>query len=321
MQIHALPQLFKYPFSKNIIQHPLSLVLVLLLTLSSCKKDREPQRASEARTIMGLSYGSDPKQKMDVYLPANRSSETGVIILVHGGGFVAGDRTDFTAVLEKMKDKNYAIVNVSYRLVDTTGLLRPLPLHKESAVKVKDQVDDMALIVDHVISQSGSWVVSNRKIGMAGHSAGGTLVLLYAYDARNTGKVSAVANLAGALDVSYMDLPLLEFIPPVILEAGYRLTGYTVTPANEMHYKAISPLYVANADRKVPTLNVFPERNIVGDLPKQGISTYNAFTLRLNQLGIPNKFVQIDGADHGFGQPGNFDQVGAEMQAYFDANL
>jgi len=308
-------------FNPAITRNILTVTLMLLIGFSSCKKDRAPEQAAEEKVLKDLSYGPDPKQKMDVYLPANRSTQTGVIILVHGGGFVAGDRSDFTATLDNFKSKNYAIVNVSYRLIDTTGLLRENPIHKESAVKVKDQVSDMAAIVDYVIAQSSNWVVSSSRIGMAGHSAGGSLVLLYAYDMRNTGKVKAVANLAGALDITFTDLPLWQLFPPVIYEAGYRFTGYEIAVSNESQYKAISALYVANSDRKVPTLNIFPERNVVGDLPKQGISTYNAFTARLNQLGVPNKFVQIDGADHGFGQPGNQERVALETMTYFNANL
>jgi alpha/beta superfamily hydrolase len=86
-----------------------------------------------------------------------------------------------------------------------------------------------------------------------------------------------------------------------------------------MIHRAISPLYVANANQKIPTLNVFPELNAVGDLPKQDRATFDAFTAKLNSLNVPNKFVQIAGADHEF--TSKFSLVLKEVVDYFNANL
>ena len=129
------------------------------------------------------------------------------------------------------------------------------------------------------------------------------------------------ANLAGALDQTFTDIPSFNLLPSYILEMGYRYTGFEVSVANEQHYKAISPLYVANSNQKIPTLTIFPENNVVGDLPKQGRATFDAFTTKLNQLSVPNKFVQIAGADHNFTKTGNIQLVFVELLAYLNANV
>ncbi|HTM99635.1 MAG TPA: alpha/beta hydrolase [Pedobacter sp.] len=304
--------------------------LVLFIVASSfftCKKGNkiitDPIIKVEAATLLDVPYGSRSQQKMDVYLPANRSASTSLIIFVHGGSFIEGDKSDFTSLVKELVRANFAVLNVNYRLVDATGLYDNPVKHFESAVKIKDQVADVATVVNYALSKAKEWQVSDTKVGIAGHSAGATLALLYSYDSRNTNKVKTVVNLAGALDQTFSDIPpfLLQFLPDYILEAGYRYTGYTIDPANDQYYKAISPLYVANASLKVPTLTVFPENNEVGDLPKQGRSTFDAFTNKLNSLGIPNKFVQLTGADHEFTKMGNVDAVLKETIAYFNANL
>lgn len=297
----------------------------LLIVCSSCKKDEpkkiNPEIITAAKDILDLSYGGNAAQKMDVYLPTNRTANTKLIIFIHGGSFIEGDKSDFTAVVKELVREDFAVVNLNYRLVDQTGLYNSPSLHLESAVKVKDQVSDVSLAVDYVLTHAKEWQVSESKIAIAGHSAGATLALLYAYDVRNTNKVKAVANLAGALDQTFSDIPpiLLQYLPDYILEAGYRYTGYTVDQANDQHYKAISPLYVANANQKIPTLNIFPENNAVGVLPKQDRATFNAFTTKLNSLNVPNKFVQIAGADHQFTL--KFNLVLKEVVDYFNVNL
>ncbi|MGF1923486.1 MAG: alpha/beta hydrolase family protein, partial [Bacteroidia bacterium] len=225
------------------------------------------------------------------------------------------------ALVKELVRSNFAVLNVNYRLVDATGLYDTPVKHLESAVKIKDQVADMGAVVNYAISKAKEWKISETKMSMAGHSAGATLALLYSYDTANTNKIKAVANLAGSLDQTFSDIPavLLQFLPDYILEAGYRYTGYTVTTANDQYYRAISPLYAANAARKIPTLTVFPELNDVNGLPKQNRPTFDAFTTKLNSLGVPNKFVQIAGADHEF--TGKFNLVLTETINYFNANL
>lgn len=305
------------------------IVLVLFflgVSFTSCKKDApvitDPVIKVEAQTVLDVSYGSHPLQKMDVYLPANRSSATNVIIFVHGGSFISGDKSDFTFLVKELVRANFAVLNVNYRLVDATGLFDTPVKHMESAVKIKDQVTDISSIVNYALAKAKEWQVSETKLALAGHSAGATLSLLYGYDALNTNKVKAIANLAGALDQTFLDIPFYNFlIPSVFLEAGYRYTGYEVGPTTDPYYRAISPLYVANASQKIPTLTVFPELNDVNGLPKQNRATFDAFTSKLTSLGVPNKFVQIAGADHEFTKAGNVDIVLKETVDYFNATL
>lgn len=305
----------------------LAALAFLIIISSSCKKDSadvvNPKIVTEAKTLLNVSYGNHGSRIMDVYLPTNRTANTSVVVFVHGGSFIGGDKSDFTTFVKELVRNDYAVVNINYRLVDATGLEDSPTKHKLSEVLVKDQVVDVGLAVDYVLAHAKEWQISESKVALAGHSAGATLSLLYAYGNQNANKVKVVANLAGSLDQTFSDIPFIIYLslPSYILEAGYRYTGYEAVVANEAHYKAISPLYVANANQKIPTLNVFPENNAVGLLPKQGRSTFDAFTTKLNSLSIPNKFVMVAGADHEFSKMGNFDVVLNETMAYFNANL
>ena len=305
---------------------PVKIILLsaaMLLVIVGCKKNDPPayQIEAEAKTMLNVAYGNDAKQKMDVYLPANRTSNTGIIILVHGGSFIGGDKNDLTTQARYLAISGYAVINVNYRLVDGTGLLTQNPSRIESTVKIKDQVTDISSIVDYAIANAKDWVVNSDRIVLIGHSAGASLALLYSYDLRNDSKVKAVSNLAGALDLVFTNIPNWQFFPPALFEAGYRYTGFELAVANEQQYKDISALNVANADRKIPTLNVLPSNNDIQGLPKQDITTYSAFTAKLNELKVPNHFLYVSGADHNFSQDGKWQEVLEASLLFFNTAL
>ncbi len=298
--------------------------IAFLLFFASCEKSDPPayQVEDEAKTMLDVAYGTDPKQTMDIYLPANRTSNTGIIILVHGGSFIGGDKNELNNQAKYLATSGYAVLNVNYRLVNGAGLLTQTnPPRLESNVKVKDQVTDINAVVDYALTNAKQWVTNADRIVMIGHSAGASLSLLYSYDQRNTNKVKAVSNLAGALDLVFTNIPNWQFYPLVLFEAGYRYTGFEVKTENETYYKEISALSVANADRKVPTLNVLPENNDLQGLPKQDIATYNIFRARLNELKVPNEFYYVVGANHSFSQTGKWQQVLDASVFYFNTTL
>jgi acetyl esterase/lipase len=294
-------------------------VIFLLLLTAACKKSESTPL--EAEVLTNVSYGDNSSQKMDVYLPAKRTNDTKVVVFIHGGSFIGGDKSEYTALVEELYRRNFAVANINYRLVDGSGLETNPITHKKSTVLIQDQVNDVSAAVNYIISKAKDWQVSNTKIAVVGHSAGATLSLLYAYGNQNSGKVKAVANLAGALDQTFTDIPNYNLLPAQIIELGYRYTGYEVNLANEAFYKAVSPLYVANASQKINTLTIFPENNVVGQFPKQNRATFDAFTNRLNQLGVPHKFVQIAGADHSFTTTGSIQLVFLELLAFLNSGF
>jgi acetyl esterase/lipase len=86
---------------------PMKMILTLLISMSlitSCQRNEHvfaKEDLSQQKTILDLSYGKDTAQRMDVYLPANRSVDsTKSIILIHGGGWNSGGKNDFATYID-----------------------------------------------------------------------------------------------------------------------------------------------------------------------------------------------------------------------------
>lgn len=303
------------------------LIVFGMLTLTGCEKEADALSEAQAHTLLDLAYGTDDKQKMDVYLPANRSTEeTRVAIFIHGGAFMTGDRKDVArTIIDRYVSQGWAVANISYRLVNGDQIDSIPPARIDSDILIKDQVADVSAAVDYILAHARDWAVNGHRIGMVGHSAGGTLAILYAYSDNNaSGKVKAVGNLAGAVDLAFTQYDVDNasatklFIPEFI----HRITGRAFEPGNATYSESVSPYHVVKADKPIPIINVFPEHNaVLLDLPKQDRGTYDRFTERLSALGIPNRFVEIEGVSHDFGGVETRRQAIDETISFFNEYL
>lgn len=171
--------------------------LLFLLTLSfictSCHKDTgepSPYLASQSYNLKDVPYGTDPQQKMDVYLPANRSSsQTKVFVMIHGGGWSAGDKADYSSTVDAFKAyfPNHAIININYRLgtQDNPGYPK--------------QIQDIQAALDEI--SKDKYAVSQQFL-LFGGSAGAHLSMLYAYAFDPDHHVKGVVNTVGPADLT-----------------------------------------------------------------------------------------------------------------------
>ncbi|WP_024905797.1 alpha/beta hydrolase [Robbsia andropogonis] len=67
-----------------------------------------------------IAYGDDERQKLDVYLPTTQTdTPRGLLLFVHGGGFIRGDRRERANVGWRFARAGFVTVLPSYRLAPT----------------------------------------------------------------------------------------------------------------------------------------------------------------------------------------------------------
>lgn len=296
-------------FNRPDMKHLKYLIPVLLLWIAGCSKDRntpEPPR-EVIKEELDVTYGAHPLQKMDVYFPEGYDQKTPVVFLIHGGAFIAGTKEDFTSVAKLFVAKGYIAVNLSHRLVNATGLTSKPPLHQRSDVTVSDQVKDMGLAVETYRKHSADWGSGTGRMYMAGHSAGGTLAMLYVQGKDNQ-HLRASGNLAGLTNLTlteelYNNPPDLE-LWPAVSELLYRMSGKEVIPENALALMAISPNWVVSANKPgKPNMTVMARSND-SDLRFEPyfstIGDAEAFDAQLRFMGTASGYILMD-TDHGFG--------------------
>jgi arylformamidase len=159
-------------------QFALSSIIVLvigLLDLNAGMIRDALQKRAEGRnltsnTIMDIAYGSDKKQRLDVYLPSNPKNAP-VIVMVHGGAWSKGDKRMDRVVENKAarwNPKGIIFVSLNYRLLPDANPLK--------------QADDVANALAYVQQNAIKWGGDPTKIVLMGHSAGAHLVSLVSSD-------------------------------------------------------------------------------------------------------------------------------------------
>lgn len=137
------------------------------------EKKAEEERPIDLQAIMPgarkltASYGADPAQAVDIYIPPNVPRDAPVIVMVHGGAWKIGDKANTGSVENKLRHwlpKGFVFVSVNYRM---------LPQAMAYA-----QAQDVAAALRWTQSHAADWGASDRKIILMGHSAGAHLVAL-----------------------------------------------------------------------------------------------------------------------------------------------
>ena len=262
----------------------MKMILSLLFSMSlftACQISDKPsvEYPLPEKKLTNISYGDDSLQIMDIYLPANRKAgQTKSIILIHGGGWNGGSKSDFITYIDSFRKRmpDYAIFNLNYRLVNH-GHLFPA------------QEDDVKAAINFIIDNAEEYQVNKKGFVLLGASAGAHLALLHAY--KNAEKeVKAVINFFGPTDLLTMYKKPWH---PLVPHALKMITG--VTPDHNIDiYKQSSPInYITHTS--VPTLIFHGEKDNVVHISQSDI-----LKERLKQQGVAHEMIVYKNARHGW---------------------
>jgi len=142
-------------------------------------------RAAGGAMELDVPYGSEARQKLDIFLPDD--TPKGLAVFVHGGYWLKFDKSYWSHLAEGARSQGWAVAMPSYRLAPEA--------------RIADMVADVGLALDALAQQfSGA-------IHLAGHSAGGHLAARMACrDAplkqATRARVSRVLSISGLHDLA-----------------------------------------------------------------------------------------------------------------------
>ena len=90
-------------------------------TESTTTPTTEPTTEPEKITVTeykDLAYGSDEAQTLDLYVPSNAATQAdnGVILVLHGGAWIAGNSTTLADDWQDWADQGYIVASMNYRM-------------------------------------------------------------------------------------------------------------------------------------------------------------------------------------------------------------
>lgn len=169
-----------------------------------------------------ISYGKHRRQKYDLYIPKNKTLETPLVFLAHGGAWVLGSKSTLNSLAIFLVKNDFIVINLNYRLLQHVNT-------------IDEQIQDFKSCSEH-FTTSKLLENSQRKKIIIGESAGAHLAFLSHEEISWDGIIS----ISGPLNYSKPEK--LDFLPfnshkwflPYLLKNKEK---------NSENWRKISPIY------------------------------------------------------------------------------
>ena len=213
---------------------------------------------------------------LDVYQPAKKGKDRPAVVVVHGGGWTAGDKSLFAQQSSQLAQRGFVAFSVDYRLA---------PAHPYPAA-----VEDVEAAVAWVRKHAKQYGVDPKRIGALGGSAGGHLVGMLAADGEGSlasgHRVAAVVSWSGPMD-------FVSLAPAAGTNAGSSIRSFLgcLPDACPDTYAAASP--VTHVDKTDSPMLIVNSANEL--VPK---SQADAMKAALDAAGVANQEIILPGTAH-----------------------
>ncbi|MBC7914234.1 MAG: alpha/beta hydrolase [Pyrinomonadaceae bacterium] len=223
-----------------------------------------------------ISY-QDKKLGLDFY-PSQLSGPRPCVIVVHGGSWKSGDNTQLPELNSYLASEGYHVAAINYRLAPQYQ--SPYP------------VEDIKSAFSYLKLKSIELQIDTSQLVLLGRSAGAQIALVAAYTLKEPG-LKGVIDFYGPADMVWgYSIPS----NPLIMDSRKVMEDYLGGP-----YKAVPQNYEQSSailhvsKNSVPTLIIHGENDVL-------VAYEHSRRLRkkLAENGIPNYFLSLPWATHGF---------------------
>lgn len=139
-----------------------------LFTEGDLQRDAGLRTPDDIERFNDIRYGDQDEKwnLLDVYRPKNEKGKLPVIISVHGGGWVYGDKDVYQWYCMSLAQRGFAVVNYSYRLAPE--------------YQYPSSLEDTCAVCNWIMAHKDEYGFDADHIFAVGDSAGGHLLSLYA---------------------------------------------------------------------------------------------------------------------------------------------
>ncbi|TXH75689.1 MAG: alpha/beta hydrolase, partial [Lysobacteraceae bacterium] len=161
--------------------------------------------------------------KVDLYEPdGGRRSARPAVLMVHGGGWAAGDRSELSALAHLVAQQGVVALSMDYRL-SSEGAHWPA------------QAEDVAAILRWMRGHAGDLGIDGQRIALLGGSAGGHLAAWAARDPDPRKRPNRLIVLWGPWDLEQMPSGGPDWVRPSV---DALLNGRSAREASPLHHLA-----------------------------------------------------------------------------------
>ena len=177
------------------------------------KTPEERLAALPKRTVAALHYGLHERQVLDFW-QAKSDKPTPLVLMIHGGGWQAGDKSGIGAgQLKQWLDAGISVAAINYRYTKQAAAYGVSP-------PVKAPLEDAARALQTIRSKATEWNLDKVRVGATGGSAGACSSLWLAFhdDMANSTSTDPVARESTRLFCAAVDGAQVSLDPKELRE-------------------------------------------------------------------------------------------------------
>jgi len=163
--------------------------------------EQPSKKVKEARNLVYCSIGQRDLH-LDAFIPKRKKAKTPAVLIIHGGGWRSGNRTQHIPLAQKLAAARFASFTVEYRL--STEALYPAAVY------------DVKAALRWLRANAEKFNIDTAKIAVLGFSAGGELAAFTGVTANNPAFEDKVCNSGYSTSVqAVIDIDgTLSFVHP-----------------------------------------------------------------------------------------------------------
>jgi acetyl esterase/lipase len=271
-------------------------VLLLLMTTrvsGQTGNDEAADAVYRVSTVLNdIAYSDKARQTLDVYLPGEGETPLPTLLMIHGGGFVFGDKASMRTLAGHFVDEGYAVVAPNYRLA-------PRDVYPAA-------IEDVFCALAWTYAHADDYGFDATRIALMGESAGATAAAMLgavddvemylqgcAWPAPPAESVQAVIAYYPGFDLSTCDCEFAKEMAAEYLGVEYIDDAAYMASVTERFAQA-TPLYWVDGDEP-PFLLI---HGLDDDVVPASESQH--FRETLHDVGGQAKLLLVPGEGHAF---------------------
>jgi acetyl esterase/lipase len=237
-----------------------------------------PVIAAALQTHRDLPYAAtdNPRQRLDVYAPAEGSGHP-IVFWIHGGGWQGGDKSEVDAKPQAFVDRGYVFVSAGYRLFPETT--------------IDHMAGDLAKALRWTHDHARDYGGDPHTLFVTGHSAGAQLAALLCTDERYlTAEGMSLAQIRACIPVDgdTYDVPL-----QIATVEDRRQRSYRMKFGDEAAQKNLSPITHVAKGKQIPPFLILH----VGDHPETTLQS-SRLVKALVEAGVSARAYPAEATNH-----------------------
>ena len=228
-----------------------------LFTIGDLKRDLGWVPPTNVEAVENVSYGScDKWHLLDLYRPKETEGKLPVLLNIHGGAWVYGDKKVYAPYCMYLASQGFAVVNASYRLAPKHTFPAPL--------------EDVGAMVEWVVDHAEEYGLDISNLFFVGDSAGAHLATAYTAIQLNEAYAKSFPGIK--VDERFIPKGLLLNCGVFDIEVEWKKQGRALTP------------FLTDLLGEKPTVEsvkqMSPAQFITSDFPSVHLTTSNGDFLR-----------------------------------------